>query len=278
MSVTKVIIGLILAMLVIIWLFPLATVLVVVLKSSHQYDTMFFWAIPGLGEGLSNALNNIFSSLTRAKLGKNLLNSLLYATSAGIGSAFLASLAGYALAHLNIRGRLGWFFAIFVGNFFPFQMFLIPLYLFLTSLGLYDTRIGFIMIYTGICVPFALLVFRNYALTLSPEVFEAAKMDGCSDLRMYWNIFLPLSSAAFVVVFIFQFTWTWNDLIFGLVLGERVRPIMTALSKLQGYRGGVSQPVLLAGSIIASLPTVVILLTLQRFFVKGLILHTAGRG
>jgi multiple sugar transport system permease protein len=136
-------------------------------------------------------------------------------------------------------------------------------------MNLYDTRLGLAMVYIGICVPFALFVYRNYAFTLPHELFEAARVDGASNWHSYLHIFLPLSKAAFIVIFMFQFIWTWNDLLFGLVLAERHRPVMTALSKLAGQRSGVPAPVLGTGAILASIPTVILLLSLQRHFVRG---------
>lgn len=259
----------ILTLFAIVWIFPLVSMFVTVVKSPDQFAEMPFWSLPGLQQMTLNLWHNVRDAWMASQLGHNFLNSLLFAAAAGIGSAFLASMAGYALVHLKVRAPQGWFFGIFLGNVFPFQMFLIPLYLFLNHLNLYDTRLGLAIVYIGICIPFALFVYRNYAFTLPHELFDAAKVDGASSWGSYLRIFLPLSKAAFVVVFIFQFIWTWNDLLFGLVLSEQHRPIMTALSKLAGQRAGTPASVLGAGAVMASLPTVIILLSLQRYFVRG---------
>ncbi len=270
----RIVIYLILSLFAIMWIFPLASMMVTIVKSPDEFRDMPFWSLPNLRQIAGNLTANVRFAWEKSRLGKNFLNSLLFATLAGIGSAFAASLAGYALVHLNVRAPQGWFFTIFIGNIFPFQMFLIPLYLFLNSLNLYDTRLGLAMVYIGICVPFALFVYRNYAFTIPRELFEAAKVDGASNWHSYLRIFLPLSKAAFIVVFIFQFIWTWNDLLFGLVLSERHRPVMTALSKLAGQRAGVPAPVLGTGATLASIPTIVILLSLQRYFVRGFTIST----
>ena len=264
----------ILTLFAIVWVFPLVSMFVTVVKSPDQFSEMPFWSLPGLKQMALNLWHNVHDAWIASQLGHNFLNSLLFATVAGIGSAFLASLAGYALVHLKVRASQGWFFGIFLGNVFPFQMFLIPLYLFLNHLNLYDTRLGLAIVYIGICIPFALFVYRNYAFTLPHELFDAAKVDGASSWGSYLRIFLPLSKAAFVVVFIFQFIWTWNDLLFGLILSEQHRPVMTALSKLAGQRAGTPASVLGAGAIMASLPTVIILLSLQRYFVRGFTIST----
>lgn len=241
----------------------------VIVKSPEEFNILNYWALPSLKNIPINFAHNIIDAWIKAKIGMNFINSLIFATSAGLGSAFIASLGGYALAHLKIKRPQSWFFGIFIGNLFPFQMFLIPLYLFLNNLNLYDTRTGLIIVYMGICVPFALFVYRNYAYTLPSEIFNAAKVDGAGKWKTFLYIFLPMSKPAFAVVFIFQFIWTWNDLLFGLILTERYRPVMTALSKLQGARGGVPVPVLIAGAIIASVPTIIVLLSLQNAFVRG---------
>ena len=259
----------IVSILALVWLFPFAAFVVSLVKSPDEFDVLEFWALPSLKHIPRNLIENIAYAWSRANIGNNFFNSFIYASAAGVGSAFVASLAGYALVHLSIRAPQAWFLGIFAGNLFPFQMFLIPLYVFLTTLNLYDTRLGLTLVYLGICVPFALFVYRNYAFTIPRELFDAAKIDGASPFDSYIHIFLPLSKAAFAVVFVFQFTWTWNDLLFGLVLSENYRPVMTALSKLSGLRAAVPVPVLNAGALIASVPTILTMLLLQRFFIRG---------
>lgn len=257
-----------------VWLFPLLSMLVTIIKSPEEFTELSFWSLPHLTRIAGNVAGNVSFAWAKSQLGRNFLNSLIFATVAGAGSAFIASLAGYALVHLKVRAPQGWFLGIFIGNIFPFQMFLIPLYLFLNSLNLYDTRLGLAIVYIGICVPFALFVYRNYAFTIPHELFEAARVDGASNWHSYLRIFLPLSKAAFMVVFIFQFIWTWNDLLFGLILSEQHRPVMTALSKLAGQRAGTPAPVMGTGAVLASIPTVIILLSLQRYFVRGFTIST----
>ena len=264
----------ILVVLSIIWIFPIISMLIIIVKSPDEFNQLYYWKMPPIKNIPRNLISNFYLSWTKSQIGKNFINSLIYAFSAGIGSAFIASLAGYGLVHLNIKKPRAWFLGIFIGNIFPFQMFLIPLYIFLSKLGLYDTSIGLIVVYVGICIPFALFVYRNYAFTLPKEIFDAAKVDGASKWKSYLRIFLPMSKPAFTVVFIFQFIWTWNDLLFGLILSERHRPVMTALSKLQGARGGVPVTILIMGAIVASIPTIVLLLSLQKSFIRGFTLTT----
>jgi len=264
----------ILIILSVIWIFPLVSVLTMVVKSPDDFSVLRFWELPELKRMPANIAFNFAYAWGKSQLGGKMLNSMIFALTAGIGSSFIASIGGYALVHLNLRGSQSWFIGIFVGNIFPFQMFLIPLYLFLNTMGLFDTRIGMAVVYVGICIPFALFVYRNYAFTLPTELFDAARVDGASKWGAYFRIFLPMSIPAFAVIFCFQFIWTWNDLLFGLVLTERFRPIMAGLERLQGARGGVPPTVLISGAVMAAIPTIVILMSLQKFFIRGFTLTT----
>jgi multiple sugar transport system permease protein len=270
----KIVIYFVLVVLSIIWLFPLVSMLTMVVKSPDEFNTLRFWQLPELRKIPANIAFNFGNAWGKSKLAGKMLNSLIFALTAGVGSAFVASIGGYALVHLKLRGAQSWFIGIFIGNIFPFQMFLIPLYLFLNTIRLFDTRLGMAVVYVGICIPFALFVYRNYAFTIPSELFDAARVDGASRWGGYLRIFLPMSIPAFAVIFCFQFIWTWNDLLFGLVLTERFRPIMAGLERLQGARGGVPPTVLISGAIMAAIPTIVILMSLQKFFIRGFTLTT----
>ena len=265
----KMLVYTILIVLCIVWLFPLISMLMVVTKSRDDFNSLPFWKSVGAAKALQNLAQNFITAWNEAQIGFAFLNTVIYALGAGIGSALMASLAGYALVHTKVRAPQAWFIGIFIGNLFPFQLFLIPLYLVLRALRLYDTRLGLVLAYIGICVPFALFVFRNYAHTLPAELFDAARVDGASKWGAYRRIFLPMARPAFAVVFCFQFIWTWNDLLFAMVLSEKYRPVMNTLGMLSGARGSFPPPVIVMGSLIASVPTVILLLSLQRTFIRG---------
>ena len=129
-----------------------------------------------------------------------------------------------------------------------------------------------ILIYSAICIPFAFFIVRNYLTTLPPEVAEAAKLDGAGWTRLFFQIHLPLIRSSLFAAFIFQFTWVWNDLLFGITLTTSPdrRPVMAALAEINGGFVNVGPPVVLAAALVASLPTVVLFLACQRFFVSSL--------
>jgi multiple sugar transport system permease protein len=153
-------------------------------------------------------------------------------------------------------------------------MYLIPLFQAYVNIGLYDTRLGMILFYTAIAIPFCLFVMRGFFSTVPAELQEAARLDGCRDFGVYRRIFMPLARGPIAVLFLFQFTWIWNDLIFGLTLAKSdgIRPIMPSLLGMQGIYAQNGPPTVLAGALMASLPTVALFLFLRRYMIKGLTL------
>ena len=260
--------------LTILWVAPLAVTTLVALKDNDEYTSTPLFALPGR----IALLENIQWAWTTGTLGVSFVNTVLYAV-VGAGVAIvLASLAAYAMVHLNIRGRFGWFLLIYSGTLFPFQMYLLPLYYLYVNTNLYDTQIGLIVFYMAICIPFCLFVLRNYFTTIPHEITEAARLDGLSDFGVYRFIFMPLSYSAVAALFLFQFTWIWNELLFGITLArsDTVRPVMAGLAGMRGIYAGSNIPGILAGAIIASAPTIIIFLLLRKYLLKGMVLTTAG--
>jgi multiple sugar transport system permease protein len=151
-------------------------------------------------------------------------------------------------------------------------MYLSPLYTMYVGWDLYNTHIGLLLLYTAVAIPFATFIMRNHFTSIPADLGEAARLDGASSVRVFFTIFAPLSLNAFATVFILQFTWIWNDLLFGLTLSRsaNIRPIMAALAALQSQYSGSGPPVALAGALIVSIPTFVLFFAVQRVFVRGL--------
>lgn len=276
MKVRSLIIYTIMIVLGFLWILPIWPTVLLAFKSNQEFGIQRFWQLPSqnfFGPNLIKAWN-------QAKLGRYFINSLIYGLLGAWGAIFLSSLASFSIARLKVKGAFSWFFVIWSGTIFPFQIYLIPLFKMYISTGFYDTFFGMSLFYIAICIPFCTFIFRNYFLTLPGEVLEAAKLDGCSNFKVYWKIYLPLSRSAVAVLFLFQFTWIWNDLMFGMVLtrSASVRPIMVGLAQLQGFRAGSGTdiPSLMAGALMASVPTILLFALLQRYFIEGMRLTTAG--
>lgn len=259
---------LILLILAAIWIVPLYLVLINAATSQKEYGKKESWAAPKHFA----LFDNIQSAWDAAKLGQAVGSTAFYAIAGGILAVLLAALAAYAIVALRIRHGFFWFMVIYLGTIFPFQMYLAPLYTMYRDWDLYNKHLGLLLFYTAIAIPFATFVIRNHFSSIPPDLSEAARLDGASALTVFRHVFVPLSLNAFATVFILQFTWIWNDLLFGLTLSNSadIRPIMAALAALQGQFARSGPPVALAGALLVSIPTFVLFFAVQRVFVRGL--------
>jgi multiple sugar transport system permease protein len=253
-----------------VWLLPTYLVLVNAFRPSTSFTGEKLWT-PDAEFAL---FGNFGKAWDAAELGTSLGSSLLYSIVAPALAALLGALAGYAITVLRLRRGFLWFMVIYASTVFPVQMLLIPLFFGYANAGLYDTRVGLLLVYTAVSVPLAAFVMRNFFSAVTGSIFESARVDGASPAAIFWRIYLPMCRTALVAVFILEFTFIWNDLLFGLVLSHsaELRPVMTALATLSNPYAGVTVPVILSGALFVSLPTVVLFLATQRLFAKGLTL------
>lgn len=250
------------------WILPLYLFLINAATPSDQFGDKERWQLPS-----SFALtDNISAAWSAAHLGQAVVSTGFYAVVGGALAVLLASLAAFSIVSLRIPFGFFWFMVIYAGTIFPFQMYLSPLYTMYVGWNLYNTHLGLLVFYTAIAIPFATFIMRNHFTSVPVDLGEAARLDGAGSLRVFANIFAPLSLNAFATVFILQFTWIWNDLLFGLTLSRsaNVRPIMAALAALQGQYASAGPPVALSGALIVSIPTFVLFFGVQRVFVRGL--------
>lgn len=260
----------ILAVLGLVWLIPLYLFIVNAAKLPGEYGTATVWKLPE-SFGL---FTNMGQAWDLSSLGDSLLSTTLYSLIGPALAAVIGAAAGYAIVTLRLRHGFVWFVLVFGGSIFPLQMVLMPLFDLYSRTGLYDTKIGMIVIYTTIATPFAAFVMRNFLGGVAHSVYEAGVVDGASAWQIFWRIYLPMSKSALVAIFILQATFIWNDLLLGLTLSQsdQVRPLVPALSALQSSYGGATMSVVLAGGLLVSLPTVLLFLCTQRFFARGLAL------
>jgi multiple sugar transport system permease protein len=251
-----------------LWALPVWWTVINAAKTSSDFFNHPFYSIPRE----FNLFANISTAWSNAGLGTGFINSIIYGVVGAAASIVIASLAAYGIVVLKVRGAFTIFLIIFSGTVFPLQMFIVPLFRMYNDIGLYDSRLGMIIFYTAISVPFCTLVLRGFYSTVPGELREAALVEGARELRILRSVYAPLSVAAALVLFLFQFTWIWNDLLFGIVLTSSPsdRPVMASLSSLMGVYGGSALPVELAGTLIAASPMLVLFFCLRRFFTQGL--------
>jgi ABC-type glycerol-3-phosphate transport system permease component len=251
-----------------LWLVPVLLVLMNASKSLGDFTQGNIWSFPTTFD----LFPNMMEALKMGDLGRGLLNSFGYGTLGAGLSIIIAALAAFGIVILRLSGGFYWFLVIYSGTVFPFQMYLVPLFKGYQKIGIYDTFYGMLLFYIAIAIPFCVFLLRNYMTTIPYEIVEAAQIDGFRSSAIFVRIIFPLLLPPISVLFLFQFTWIWNDLIFGMTLSrsENVRPVMSGLATMQGifFRSGVTT--LLAGIVLTSLPTVLLFFALQRNFIKGM--------
>ena len=262
------------AVLALFWLAPIAILAMNAFKSANEF-LMTSTLVPPSGFGL---FDNIAKAWGKGLAG-GFVNSLIYGIVGSVGAVALASLAAYGIVRLKISAGLFWFLLIYSGTIFPFQMYLIPLFQTYLKTGLYDSKLGLIAFYIAICIPFCTFVMRGFFLTVPWELQEAALVDGAGSWTVFWRIMFPMARAPLILLSLIQFTWIWNDLLFGLVLSKSasVRPVMVALVGMQGVYGARDGPSVIAATLVCSAPTLILFLALQRYFVSGLSLGVGAR-
>ena len=255
------------------YLTPFYYLVVTVFKSTREYAAKGVLELP---DSLAPFIDNVVQAWTIARLDAAATNSLTYGlVGAALAVAFAAA-AAYGMTRLNLIGSNGWFMLIFTGTLFPFQMYLVPLLFGYQRLGLVNTWIGMLAVYVAICIPFPLLVLRNSFSSISREIDEAARIEGASEWRVFVSMILPNAAGPLIALFLLQFTWIWNDLLFSSILanGIEVRSVMVALQSLQGTYSTLGPNVVITATLISSIPTVVLFVALRKYFMAGLQLGT----
>ena len=206
---------------------------------------------------------------TRLDLGRYLLNSALIAVTVTVLSLVVNSMAGYAFAKLRFRGRDRAFRLLATGLVVPVQVAMLPLFLLMKELG-------FINSYWGVIIPslasiFGIFLVRQYALSIPDELLDAARMDGASELRLYWSVVLPVIAPILATLAIWTFLTTWNDFMWPLiVLSDDARyTLPVALASLVGEHVQDVE-LMMAGSVLTVLPVLLVFLFLQRYYIQGI--------
>ncbi|TLN20778.1 carbohydrate ABC transporter permease [bacterium] len=245
------------------YLLPVYVMLSTGLKGFEEIDLKTMWDLPK-----SIHFENFAEAYKT--LSPYLWNSINMVLPVAVISSILGSLNGYVLAKWKFKGADVIFPLILFGMFIPYQSILIPLVEFMKSINLYGGLPGLVLTHIIYGLPITTLTFRNYYATVPRELIEAAKMDGAGMMGIYWDILLPISIPAFAVSLIWEFTQSWNDFLFAVVLTSPSNwPITVALNNMAGSQI-VAWNVQMAGSFLTALPTLLVYIFLGRYFLRGM--------
>jgi glucose/mannose transport system permease protein len=187
-------------------------------------------------------------------------------------SIAVGSVTGYGLANWRFKGSEFFFTVLLVGSFIPYQVFLFPLVLLTSKMGIYSTIYAVIMVHTIFGMPVLTLLFRNYFASLPQELFKAARVDGAGFWGVFFRIMMPMSLPIFSVAIILQVTGIWNDYLFGLVFaGQPNYPMTVQLNNIVNSIQGVREyNVNMAATIITGLVPLTIYFVSGKLFVRGI--------
>ena len=212
--------------------------------------------------------DNYIKVWTTIPLVNYIKNTVIFAGGVVLTSVFFDSLAGYAFARMQFKGKSALFSFVLLTMMIPFQVFMIPLFIEINKLGLLDT-------YTGLIIPrmttaFGIFMMRSFFVGLPKDLEEAARIDGLNEFQIFLKIMLPLAKPAFLSLGIFTLMNNWNDLLYPLILtsSTEMRTLPAGLSLFSGQNISFYGPVM-AGTVISMLPLLIIYVFAQKYFVQS---------
>ena len=249
-----------------IYILPVLGVILTSTKLNSEIAQEGLWTFPK-----SMHLDNYIEIWTGANIQTYLKNSFLVTIPATFISISLGILMGYVFSMLPFKGSEYLFIFILAGMFFPPQIVLIPLFKFYNDVRLYDTLWPMIITHAAFGIPICTLIMRNFFSSIPKAIREAAIMDGASEPQVLTKIMLPVSLPAMAVLATLQFTWIWNDFLFPIIFtrSDSMRTIMVGLITMKGQYS-IAYGAQGAMAVIASLPTLIIFIFFQRYFIEGM--------
>ncbi len=252
----------------VLWLLPLLGVALTSLRPSSDLASGNYFGVPS-----SIAFDNYVTIFQNSPIAAYILNSFKVTIPTVIGAVALSCMTGFALAIYKFRSNLLVFFLFVAGNFVPFQILMVPVRDLTLQMGLYDTITGLALFHIAFQTGFCTLFMRNFIKALPYELIEAARVEGVSELKIFWYVVMPLMRPAIAALSVLIFTFIWNDYFWAMVLttGADTQPVTAGLNSLNG-QWIAAWHLVSAGSIIAALPPVLMFFLMQKHFIAGLTL------
>ena len=263
------ILQIVLIVVAVFWLIPTVGLLVESLRNPADYANGGWWQV--LSHPAQLTWSNYSSLLKNHALTTSLFNSFKIAVPATIFVVLIGAAAGYAFAWIDFPGRDWVFLGVVALLVVPIQIALIPSVKLFKFLGLSGTIPSLWIFHVAFGLPFAIFLLRNFFAGLPRDLMEAARMDGASEVRIFFRLILPLGLPAIAALTIFQFLWVWNDLLVALVFSSAKTQPLTVYLATQTREFGTSISVLAPGAFLAMIVPLAVFLGLQRYFVQGLL-------
>jgi alpha-glucoside transport system permease protein len=259
---------LILVFIGLLWLVPTLGLLFTSLLSPENLSEKGWWQV--FSEPSLMTFENYRTLVGNEGMVDALITTAWITVGATILPIIVASLAGYAFAWLEFPGRDWAFLGVIALLLVPIQMALIPIFREYNRFGLYDTIPGLVLFHTAFALPFAIFLLRNFFAGIPKDLMEAARIDGASEIRLFFKVVLPLGLPAVASLAIFQVLFVWNDLLIGLVMAQNNQPIAPHIaSQLRQFSSNLD--VLAPAAFFSAVIPLAVFAGFQRYFVQGLL-------
>jgi sn-glycerol 3-phosphate transport system permease protein len=245
--------------------------------STHDQVTMLRPPVPLLPgshfiENYTEVLTRGYGTINKTPVALTLMNSLIMALGVAIGKIIISILAAFAVVYFRFPGRMACFWAIFITLMLPVEVRIVPTYGVVAALGMLDS-------YQGLIIPLiasatATFLFRQFFLSVPDELAEAARVDGASPMRFFVDILLPMSRTSIAAMFVIQFIYGWNQYLWPLLITTKesfYTSVMTVSRQANVVDGVPSWNLLMAMAMLTMLPPVIVVVFMQRQFVRGLV-------
>jgi alpha-glucoside transport system permease protein len=257
-----------LAFIGLLWLMPTLGLFLTSLLAPADFNEKGWWQI--ISEPSKATWENYDAVFSNDTITSALLTTAYIAIGSTVLPILVAASAGYAFAWLEFPGRDWWFVLVIALLVVPLQMALIPIFEIYTNIGIFDTVLGIVLYHTAFALPFAVFLLRNFFIGIPRDLLEAARVDGASEVYIFARLILPLGLPAIASLAIFQFLWTWNDLLVALVFGRETQPITVAIfSQLRQF--GANIELIAPATFVSLVIPLAVFFAFQRYFVEGLL-------
>ena len=262
------VVNIVLVIIALFWLIPSIGLFITSLRPIGQSTSSGWWTV--FTAPMQLTLDNYLALLGNTAITGSLLNTVLIVVPTTQLVVVIGALAAHAFAWIDFPGRDWLLIAVIVLLAVPLQVALIPLARLFGALGIFGSIAGVVMFHVAFGLPFAIFLLRNFFTQVPAELLEASRLDGASEWRIFRQIIFPLGLPAIASLAIFQFLWTWNDLLVGLIFtNSDSRPITVAIqSQLRTF--GANIDVLSAGAFLSMIVPLIVFFAFQRFFVQAL--------
>ena len=254
--------------------FPLYVTFIASTQSLEQVLRMPMSLLPGdqLVKNYSQVLGAGTTTGSKAAVSSMLLNSLVMALAIPIGKIAISVISAFAIVYFRFPLRMFFFWMIFITLMLPVEVRIIPTFKVIADLGMLNT-------YAGLTVPLiasatATFLFRQFFMTIPDELAEAARVDGASPLRFFWDVLLPLSKTTMAALFVIQFIYGWNQSLWPLLIATDESMYTTVIGikrMIVGSDAANEWNLIMATAILAMLPPALVVILMQKWFVKGLV-------